>query len=94
MGEPDVFERSPGIITYDWANRSKVKQDYRVRIAGLQDEGGAASYVVAALKTAYHPLPAEVRKLEEMATTTMWGNMQYNETDDEYPRYTVKRSLF
>lgn len=94
MGEPDVFERSPGIITYDWANRSKVEQDYRVWIAGLQDEGGAASYVAAALKTAYHPLPAEVRKLEEIATTTMWGNMQYNETDDEYPTYTVKRSLF
>ena len=94
MGEPDVFERSPGIITYDWENRSKVEQDYRVWIAGLQDEGGAASYVAGALKTAYHPLPAEVRKLEEMATTTMWGNMQYNGTDDEYPMYTVKRSLF
>ena len=29
-----------------------------------------------------------------MATATMWGNMQYNSTDDEYPMYTVKRSLF
>lgn len=94
MDDPDVFERSPGIITYDWENRSKVEQDYRVWIAGLQDEGGAASYVAGALKTAYHPLPEEVRKLEAMATITMWGNMQYNESDDEYPLYTVKRSLF
>lgn len=50
--------------------------------------------MAAALNTAYHPLPAEVRKLEEIATTTTWGNMQYNETDDEYPMYTVNRSLF
>lgn len=63
-------------------------------IAGLQDVGGAASYVADALKTAYHPLPEEVRKLEEMATITMWGNMQYNRTDDEYPIHTVKHSLF
>lgn len=94
MSELDAFNRSPGIITYDWGNQTKVEQDYRVWIAGLQDEGGAASYVAAALKTAFHPLPEEVRKLEEMATTTIWGNMQYNTSDGDWPMYTVKRSLF
>lgn len=94
MGEPDAFGRSPGIITYDWAKKAKVEQDYRVWIAGLQDEGGSASYVAAALKTAFHPLAEEVCKLEEMATATMWGNMQYNTSDGEWPLYTVKRSLF
>jgi hypothetical protein len=94
MSEPDAFGRSPGIITYDWGNKTKVEQDYRVWIAGLQDEGGAASYVAAALKTAFHPIAEEVHKLEEMATTTIWGNMQYNTSDGDWPMYTVKRSLF
>lgn len=91
---PDAFNRTPGIITYDWEARAKVEQERRVWVAGLQDEGGAASYAAAALKTAYHPTAEEVRKLEEMATQVFWGGMQYNTTDDEWPMYTVKRSLF
>lgn len=90
----DVFNRTPSIITYDYEAHEKVQQEARVWIAGLQDEGGAASYVAAAMKTAYNPIPEEVRRLEEMAFDTIWTHMQYTSNNASYPKYSVKRSLF
>lgn len=90
----DTFNRTPSVITYDYEARKKVLQERRVFVAGVQDEGGAASYVAAASKTAFLPNPEEVAKLEDMAVNTMWGQIQYNTDRGQYPKYSVRRSLF
>ncbi|KAI7237021.1 hypothetical protein KC330_g3450 [Hortaea werneckii] len=90
----DTFNRTPSVITYDYEARKQVQQEHRVWIAGLQDEGGAASWVAAAMKTAYLPIKDEVRKLEDVAAMTIWQHMQYTTDVDAYPKYSVKRSQF
>lgn len=72
---------------YDIETRSVVEQDGRIRPAGLSDEGGAGAYVAAAIKQIFHPTAAEVAKLEQFVTQTLWGSVQFED-------YSVVRSAF
>lgn len=58
-------------MTCDYEAGHIVEQDQRVWIAAVQEEGGAASYVAAAIKTAFDPVLEEIQKLEAMATQTI-----------------------
>ncbi|KAF2162035.1 hypothetical protein M409DRAFT_69277 [Zasmidium cellare ATCC 36951] len=86
----DPFKRAYSIISYDYEAGAQVLQDDRVWIAGIADEAGSV-YEAIAFKTSVHPNPAQVEKLEQMALTSIWGQLQ--EKDGE-TKYGVKRSLF
>ncbi|KAK6608415.1 hypothetical protein H4I95_03795 [Botrytis cinerea] len=83
----DPFGRAPSVISYDRSVNAQVLQDPRVWISGLSDEGGAGSWLSATMKQAISPNAAEVTKLEQFATQTLWGNLQN-------PNYSVKKSVF
>ncbi|QSZ31394.1 hypothetical protein DSL72_000959 [Monilinia vaccinii-corymbosi] len=83
----DPFGRAPSVISYDRSVNAPVLQDQRVWIAGLSDEAGAGSWLAATMKQAISPNAAEVQKLEQFATRTLWGNIQN-------PDYSVKLSVF
>ncbi|KAG5952017.1 hypothetical protein E4U53_001789 [Claviceps sorghi] len=86
----DPFNRTNSIIAYDYEAKAQITQEDRVWIAGVADEAGSIHEAVY-LKSSVHPDAAEVEKLELMANTAIWGNLQ--ETEGE-TRYGVKRSLF
>ncbi|KAK7703731.1 hypothetical protein SLS57_010838 [Botryosphaeria dothidea] len=69
----------------------RAHSDNRAWIAGLSDEGGAGSFVAAALKQAAQPSAAEVAKLETFVADVVWGALQIAEGDDAY---AVRKSLF
>jgi len=83
----DPFGRAPSIMSYDYENRAIVVQDNRVWIAGLSDEGGAGSFLAAAIKQAVQPQAQEVAKLEEFVDRVLWGRLQNAD-------YSVRKSLF
>ncbi|KAF7863057.1 hypothetical protein EAF04_007140 [Stromatinia cepivora] len=83
----DPFDRAPSVISYDRSVNAPVLQDPRVWIAGLSDEAGAGSWLAATMKQAISPNAAEITKLEQFATQTLWGSIQ--NTD-----YSVKMSVF
>ncbi|KAF4338923.1 glycoside hydrolase family 43 [Fusarium beomiforme] len=83
----DPFKRSPSVMTYDYEKGAIVKQDPRVWIAGLSDEGGTGAYVAAMLKQVIQPNTEEVAKLDEFVQTTIWGRLQRQD-------YGVRKSLF
>ncbi|KAB5590615.1 hypothetical protein CTheo_5958 [Ceratobasidium theobromae] len=87
----DPFGRSPSIITYDREVNAKVLQDGRVWIAGLSDEGGAGSWLAAAMKNAFLPVASEVAKLERFVSETVWGDLQYTSGSN---KFGVKKSVF
>ncbi|WP_197461706.1 DUF5695 domain-containing protein, partial [Acetobacter malorum] len=87
----DPFHRSPSIMTYDREAGRIITQDPRVWIAGLSDEGGAGSYVAAAMKELDNPDPQEVAKLEQFATETVVGQLQVASGSTEGG---VRKSLF
>jgi len=87
----DPFHRSPSIMTYDRGNNRIVLQDARAWIAGLGDEGGAGSWLAAAMKEFGQPRKDEVEKFEEFVDGVLWGNLQYSEGPRQYG---VKKSLF
>jgi hypothetical protein len=87
----DPFHRSPSIMTYDRGNNRIVLQDARAWIAGLGDEGGAGSWLAAAMKEFGQPRKDEVQKFEEFVDGVLWGNLQYSEGPRQYG---VKKSLF
>ncbi len=87
----DPFGRAPSVITYDYEKKEQVKQDRRVWIAGLSDEGGAGSWLGAMMKQVVMPDLAEVAKLEDFVNQTLWGGIQYSEGDK---KYGVRKSLF
>ena len=87
----DPFGRAPSVITYDYEKKEQVKQDRRVWIAGLSDEGGAGSWLGAIMKQIVMPDPAEVKKLEDFVNQTLWGGIQYSEGEK---KYGVKKSMF
>lgn len=89
--DADPFGRAHSVITYDRAVGAPVAQDNRAWIAGLSDEGGAGSFVAAALKQAAQPSAAEVAKLETFVADVVWGALQIAEGDDAY---AVRKSLF
>lgn len=87
----DPFHRSPSIITYDDEAGKQVTQDARVWMAGLSDEGGAGSWLAAAMKEYLEPNAEEVAKLESFVDGTLWGHLQNSSGDHEYG---VHKSLF
>ncbi|EHA23518.1 hypothetical protein ASPNIDRAFT_173481, partial [Aspergillus niger ATCC 1015] len=87
----DPFGRAPSIITHDRSVNGPVLQDNRVWIAGLSDEGGAGSFVVAAMKQTIQPVASEVTKLEQFVNETVWSRLQITNGSTEYG---VRKSLF
>ncbi|APA14501.1 hypothetical protein SS1G_06426 [Sclerotinia sclerotiorum 1980 UF-70] len=83
----DPFGRGPSVISYDRSVNAQVLQDPRVWIAGLSDEAGAGSWLAATMKQAISPNAAEITKLEQFVTKTLWGNIQNSD-------YSVKMSVF
>ncbi|KAB8301599.1 hypothetical protein EYC80_003441 [Monilinia laxa] len=83
----DPFGRAPSVISYDRSINAQVLQEQRAWIAGLSDEAGAGSWLAATMKQAISPNAAEVTKLEQFATQTLWGNIQNSD-------YSVKLSVF
>lgn len=87
----DPFHRSPSIMTYDREAGHVITQNPRVWLAGLSDEGGAGSYVAAAMKELDNPDPQEVTKLEQFANETVVGPLQVASGPTEGG---VRKSLF
>ncbi len=89
--EGDPFNRNPSVISYDYEEKAQLTEDSRAWIAGLSDEGGAASWLGAVMKQLIQPDKAEVDKLQRFIDETLWGGIQYNEGDN---MYGVKKSMF
>ncbi len=87
----DPFHRSPAVMTYDRELNHIVTQDSRVWISGLSDEGGAGSWLAAAMKEFVEPDPGEVAKLERFVDDVVWGGIQFK---DGPKKYGVRKSLF
>ena len=87
----DLFKRSPSVISYDYEKKEQVKQDSRVWISGLSDEGGAGGWLGAMMKQLVQPNVLEIRKLQQFADSTLWGGLQVK---DGREKYGVKKSLF
>jgi hypothetical protein len=87
----DPFHRGPSVMSYDREVNQIVLQDSRVWIAGLGDEGGAGSWLAAALKEWGEPDQRELEKYQRFVDEVMWGRLQYSEGDKEYG---VRKSLF
>jgi hypothetical protein len=87
----DPFGRAPAAISYDREVDAQVRQDSRVWIAGLGDEGGSGNWLALAMKEFGQPKAAEVEKFEEFVNKVIWGNLQF----DEGPKkYGVRKSVF
>ena len=89
--QDDPFHRAPSIISYDREANAQVVQDQRVWIAGLSDEGGAGSWLAAAMQEYARPDKKQVEQLEEFVDGVLWGQLQYK---DGSRKYGVRRSLF
>jgi len=87
----DPFKRSPSVMSYDRARDAIVEQDHRAWIAGLSDEGGAGSWLAAAMKQFGQPSRAELQQYERFINEVLWGGIQYA---DGERRYGVRKSLF
>ena len=87
----DPFGRSPSVISYDNEADRVVKQDARVWIAGLGDEGGSGSWVAAAMKQFGQPEKEELVKYEQFMDRVLWGGIQYSKGER---KYGVRKSLF
>ena len=89
--ESDPFHRAPSIMTYDRGHNRIVTQDNRVWIAGLEDEGGAGSWIAATMKEFGQPNKEELDKYVQFIDKVLWGGLQYSEGDR---KYGVRKSLF
>ncbi|HVU37691.1 MAG TPA: DUF5695 domain-containing protein [Opitutales bacterium] len=87
----DPFGRSPSVMTYDRAHDRIVTQDFRAWVAGLGDEGGAGSWLAAAMKESGQPNAGEVGKYQQFVDQVLWGGLQYR---DGPRQYGVKKSMF
>ncbi|KAF7329825.1 hypothetical protein MKEN_00245900 [Mycena kentingensis (nom. inval.)] len=83
----DPFRRSPSIISYDRQVNAVVRNDPRAWIPGLSDEAGAGSWLAAAMKQYVQPSAAEVVKLEQFISQTLFGSIQN-------ANFTVKKAVF
>ncbi|WP_322963669.1 DUF5695 domain-containing protein [Sphingomonas fuzhouensis] len=90
-GKGDPFGRSPAILTYDREAQRIVTADPRVWISGMSDEGGAGSWVAAAMKQLDNPDAAEIARIEELVDKTVVGRLQ---VADGPHAGGVKKSLF
>jgi hypothetical protein len=64
----DPFGRSPSVMSYDRARNRIVDQDARVWIAGLSDEGGAGSWLAAAMKLFGQPSSSRSQSISALST--------------------------
>jgi len=87
----DPFHRSPSVMSYDRSKDAIVEQDHRVWIAGLSDEGGAGSWLAAAMKLFGRPDRAELAKYQRFVDEVLWGGIQYSEGER---KFGVRKSLF
>ncbi|MFI1773480.1 DUF5695 domain-containing protein [Thalassobellus citreus] len=87
----DPFGRTPSVISYDYETKKQVREDSRVWIAGLSDEGGAGGWLAAMMKQLIQPDRKEIKKLQEFVDNTLWGSIQYKEGKH---KYGVKKSVF
>lgn len=87
----DPFKRGPSIMSYDNEVGDVVRQDERVWIAGLSDEGGAGAWLAAIMKQLGAPDEAEIAKFERFVTETLDGRLQANEGPEAFG---VRKSLF
>lgn len=87
----DPFKRSPSVISYDREANRPIAQERRVWIAGLSDEGGAGSWLAAAMKESGQPDPDEVAKLERFIDEVLWGTIQFRDGDR---KWGVRKSAF
>lgn len=87
----DLFGRSPSVMSYDRSRDAIVLQDHRAWIAGLSDEGGAGSWLAAAMKQFGQPARAELERYERFVNEVLWGRIQYAAGER---RYGVRKSLF
>ncbi|KAF7329849.1 hypothetical protein MKEN_00248300 [Mycena kentingensis (nom. inval.)] len=78
---------SPSIISYDRQVNAVVRNDPRAWIPGLSDEAGAGSWLAAAMKQYVQPSAAEVVKLEQFISQTLFGSIQN-------ANFTVKKAVF
>ena len=87
----DPFHRSPSVMTYDRSVNQIVTQDSRVWIAGLSDEGGAGSWLAAAMKEFGQPDEQEIAKYQQFVDGVLWGGIQYQDGPE---KFGVRKSLF
>jgi hypothetical protein len=87
----DPFHRAPSVMTYDRAHNRIVTQDARAWVAGLEDEGGAGSWLAAAMKEFGQPEKTEVEKFQQFVDGVLWGGIQYSHGPLQYG---VRKSLF
>ena len=87
----DPFHRAPSVMTYDRAHNHIVTQDARAWIAGLEDEGGAGSWLAAAMKEFGQPETTQVEKYQQFVDNILWGGIQYSNGP---LKYGVRKSLF
>jgi hypothetical protein len=87
----DPFHRSPSVMTYDRDLNQIVMQDSRAWIAGLGDEGGAGSWLAAAMKEFGQPDKEELDKYQQFIDEVLWGKLQYKDGPNAYG---VRKSLF
>lgn len=89
--EKDPFGRNNSVISYDNETKQQVKEDSRVWIAGLSDEGGAGGWLAAVMKQLVQPDQEEVAKMELFVNHTLWGGLQHSEGAE---KFGVKKSMF
>jgi hypothetical protein len=87
----DPFHRNPSVMSYDRSVNAIVTQDSRVWIAGLSDEGGAGSWLAAAMKEYGRPQKQQVEQLEAFVDGVLWGGIQFKEGPH---KFGVRKSLF
>jgi hypothetical protein len=87
----DPFGRAPSAITYDREADAQVKQDSRVWISGLGDEGGSGNWLALAMKEFGQPEASEVAKLDAFVDGVIWGNLQFK---DGPKKFGVRKSTF
>ncbi|KAK1226171.1 hypothetical protein PQX77_010863 [Marasmius sp. AFHP31] len=83
----DPFKRAPSVISYDREVNSVVLNDPRVWISGLEDEGGAGSWLAALMKQFAQPNSNEMAKLQQFVTQTLSKTIQNSDG-------SVKKSIF
>ncbi len=87
----DPFERAPSVITFDRETNQPVRQDSRVWMAGLSDEGGAGAWLSAVMKQFVQPDKEELVKVQQFIDGVVWGRLQ---SKDGPHAYGVRKSLF
>lgn len=87
----DPFGRSPSVMSYDREADRVVRQEARVWIAGLGDEGGSGSWLAAAMKQFGRPDKQELIEYEKFVDRVLWGGIQYSEGEQ---KFGVRKSLF